>query len=122
MVFLLIIPRFLAFGVGLDPRQRQVFGPKLGPLLTACSLALISFSSVGLAPGYPGAGMNPGRCFAFAVARGDFKREFSGIMQTISDFVRPMDMVGRAPDRRFGLDSGIQYCAPLSSRALIGRR
>jgi len=35
----------------------------------------MTFASVGLAPGYPGAGMNPARCFAFAVARGEFRRE-----------------------------------------------
>ena len=67
---------FLAFGVGLDPRQQQVFGPKFGPFLVGCTVALTSFSSIGLAPGYPGAGMNPARCFAFAVARGDFTRKF----------------------------------------------
>jgi len=66
---------FLAFGVGLDPRQSKVFGPKLGPFLVACSLGLISFSSVGLAAGYPGVGMNPSRCFAFAVARDNFRRK-----------------------------------------------
>jgi glycerol uptake facilitator-like aquaporin len=66
----------LAFGVGLDPRQAQVFGPKLGPFLTACSLALITFSSVGLGEGYPGAGVNPTRCFAFAVARGEWKNQW----------------------------------------------
>jgi hypothetical protein len=68
--------RFLAFGVGLDPRQGLLFGPKLGPFLTACVLGLMTFASVGLAPGYPGAGMNPARCFAFAVARGEFSRKF----------------------------------------------
>lgn len=67
---------FLAFGVGLDPRQAQVFGPKLGPFLTACSLALVTFASVGIANGYPGAQVNPGRCFAFAVARGDFQHQW----------------------------------------------
>jgi len=67
--------RFLAFGVGLDPRQKQVFGPKLGPLLVGCTLGLVSFSSVGLAEGFPGVGMNPARCFAFAVARGEFRRK-----------------------------------------------
>ncbi len=66
---------FLSFGVGLDPRQHQVFGPKLGPFLTACVLGLVSFSSVGLATGYPGAGLNPARCFSTAVARGEFKRK-----------------------------------------------
>ncbi|TVY83573.1 Aquaporin-4, partial [Lachnellula suecica] len=66
----------LSFGVGLDPRQGKVFGPKLGPFLTACSLGLVSFSSVGLAPGYPGAGLNPARCFSFAVARGTFQNQW----------------------------------------------
>lgn len=65
----------LAFGVGLDPRQSVVFGPKLGPFLVACALGLTSFSSVGLAPGYPGAGLNPARCFSAAVARGTFQRK-----------------------------------------------
>jgi glycerol uptake facilitator-like aquaporin len=36
-------------------------------------LGLVSFSSSGVAPGYSGAGMNPGRCFAFAIARRDLK-------------------------------------------------
>jgi hypothetical protein len=32
---------FIAFGVGLDPRQREVFGPALSPILVSllkCSL------------------------------------------------------------------------------------
>lgn len=28
---------FIAFGVGLDPRQRQVFGPALSPILASLS-------------------------------------------------------------------------------------
>ncbi|PQE04639.1 hypothetical protein CJF30_00004416 [Rutstroemia sp. NJR-2017a BBW] len=70
------IARFLSFGVGLDPRQAQLFGPKLGPFMVGCTLGLTSFASVGLAVGYPGAQMNPGRCFAFAVARGEFKHQW----------------------------------------------
>ncbi|PQE05696.1 hypothetical protein CJF31_00004422 [Rutstroemia sp. NJR-2017a BVV2] len=68
------LARFLSFGVGLDPRQAQLFGPKLGPFMVGCTLGLTSFASIGLAAGYPGAQMNPGRCFAFAVARGEFKQ------------------------------------------------
>ncbi|KAF8848050.1 aquaporin-like protein [Acephala macrosclerotiorum] len=63
---------FLAFGVGLDPRCGAMFGPVVGPLLVGTSLGLASFSSIGLANGYPGVGMNPARCFAFSVARRDF--------------------------------------------------
>ncbi|MCJ1475417.1 hypothetical protein MMC13_004079, partial [Lambiella insularis] len=63
---------FVAFGVGLDPRQALLYGPVMGPLLVGCTLGLTSFASAGLIPGYTGAGMNPARCFAFAVARGGF--------------------------------------------------
>lgn len=42
----------------------------IGPLAVGCSLGLVSFASAGLVPGYDGAGLNPARCFAFAVARG----------------------------------------------------
>ncbi len=52
-----------------------MFGPKLGPFLVGCVLGLTSFASIGVAEGYPGASMNPARCFAFAVARSDFQRE-----------------------------------------------
>jgi hypothetical protein len=69
--------RFLSFGVGLDPRQAALFGPKLGPLLVGCILGLVSFASVGLAEGYPGLGANPARCFSYAVARGNFRCELA---------------------------------------------
>lgn len=62
---------FLAYGVGLDPRQALLFGPRLGPLLVGMSLGLVSFASTGMAPGYTGAQMNPARCFAFGIARRD---------------------------------------------------
>lgn len=65
--------RFLAFGTALDPRQAQITGPFIGPFLVAFSLGLISLAGAGLAPGYTGAGMNPARCFAFAVGRGNFR-------------------------------------------------
>ena len=67
--------RFLCFGVGLDPRQQQVFGPRLGPLLVGCVVGLISFSSIGLGAGFPGAGLNPARCFSTSVARNDYTCE-----------------------------------------------
>ena len=74
---------FISFGVGLDPRQAQLFGPVLGPFLVACTLGLVSFASAGVAQGYTGAGMNPARCFAFAVARGEFH---SGLFSSPSSF------------------------------------
>ena len=68
---------FISFGVGLDPRQAQLFGPVLGPFLVACTLGIVSFASAGVVQDYTGAGMNPARCFAFAVARGEFHSEIS---------------------------------------------
>lgn len=50
-----------------------MFGPRLGPLFVGCALGLVSFASSGLIADYTGASMNPARCFAFAIARGDFK-------------------------------------------------
>lgn len=73
---LLTLPSYLAFGVGLDPRQAEMFGPRLGPLFVGCTLGLVSFASSGLVSGYTGAAMNPARCFAFATARANYKGLF----------------------------------------------
>jgi glycerol uptake facilitator-like aquaporin len=62
---------YLAFGVGLDPRQAALFGPKLGPLMVGSALGLVAFASSGAMPGSMGAQMNPARCFAYAIARQD---------------------------------------------------
>lgn len=67
----LLVPSALAFGVALDPRQRELFGPLGGPFAVGCSLGLVSFATAGLVPGYTGASMNPTRCFAFAITRHD---------------------------------------------------
>lgn len=58
---------FLAFGVGLDPRQAELFGPALGPVLVglAAGSTVLSFSFA--KPGYGGASMNPARCFGVFV-------------------------------------------------------
>jgi glycerol uptake facilitator-like aquaporin len=54
---------FFAFGVGLDPRQRQIVGPTLGPYLVGLSLASLSFGTGYARYGYGGASLNPARCF-----------------------------------------------------------
>jgi len=87
----------LAFGVGLDPRQAQVFGPKQGPFLTACALGLIGFASISLGEWYQRAGLNPSRCFAYAVARGNFEHQriwwvgplTGGLAQTVMYHIVP---------------------------------
>jgi glycerol uptake facilitator-like aquaporin len=53
---------FLAFGVGLDPRQRDTFGPALGPFLVGVALGVVSFGTAFTRSGYGGASMNPARC------------------------------------------------------------
>lgn len=60
----------LAFGVGLDPRQKQTIGPSLGPFLVGMVLGVVGFGSGFTRYGYGGAGMNPARCFgAFVGSR-----------------------------------------------------
>ncbi|KAL7955600.1 aquaporin-like protein [Trichoderma compactum] len=70
-VFASFVLLFLSFGVGLDPRQAALFGPRMGPLLVGASLGLVSFATSGIIPGYAGAQMNPSRCLAFGIARRD---------------------------------------------------
>ncbi|KZF23374.1 aquaporin-like protein [Xylona heveae TC161] len=67
---------FLSFGVGLDPRQARLYGAYIGPLAVGCVLGLVTFASAGIVPGYTGASMFPGRCFAFAIARGNFSNQW----------------------------------------------
>lgn len=74
---------YLAYGVGLDPRQALFFGPRFGPLLVGVSLGLVIFATSSIAPGYQGAQMNPARCFAYGIAR----RDFSGKIQTYTPIV-----------------------------------
>ncbi|KAL4903047.1 hypothetical protein BDW74DRAFT_180337 [Aspergillus multicolor] len=58
---------FLSFGVGLDPRQRDVFGPALGPILVGFVLAMCTFFTGISRPGYSGFSGNPARCFGAMV-------------------------------------------------------
>ena len=58
---------FLAFGVGLDPRQSAIFGPALAPALVGIALGVLSFGLSFSKPGYGGASMNPARCFGVYV-------------------------------------------------------
>ncbi|KAE8413517.1 aquaporin-like protein [Aspergillus pseudocaelatus] len=58
---------FLSFGVGLDPRQREVFGPALGPIFVGIVLGVCTFMTGFSVPGYTGFSGNPARCFAAMV-------------------------------------------------------
>lgn len=46
---------FLATGIGLDPRQKVVFGQAGAPILIGLSLGITSFCSGFFLPGYTGA-------------------------------------------------------------------
>ncbi|KAK0732163.1 aquaporin-like protein [Lasiosphaeris hirsuta] len=61
----------LAFGVGLDPRQALLFGPRFGPLLVGATVGVMSFAGSGMIRGYAGASLNPARCFALGIVRRD---------------------------------------------------
>lgn len=58
---------FLAFGIGLDPRQAELFGPGLSPPLVGLSVAAVGYSLGFSHTGYGGASLNPGRCFGVFV-------------------------------------------------------
>ncbi|KAJ6094495.1 hypothetical protein N7467_002008 [Penicillium canescens] len=58
---------FLSFGVGLDPRQRSVFGPALGPILVGVVLGMCTFVTGFSRIGYSGFSGNPARCFGAMV-------------------------------------------------------
>jgi glycerol uptake facilitator-like aquaporin len=93
---------FLAYGLGLDPRQAVLWGPRMGPVLVGLALGLVAFATSGIAPGYAGAQMHPARCFAFAVA----KRDMTGDTPhaPLSDVFRQDRLTGMQGNGFGGLD------------------
>lgn len=45
---------FLSFAIGLDPRQREVFGPTLAPIFVGTVLGVCIVSTGFIRPGYTG--------------------------------------------------------------------
>ncbi|KAF2716100.1 MIP transporter [Polychaeton citri CBS 116435] len=60
---------FMAFGVGLDPRQGKIYGPAFGPVLVGITLGLVTLCSAIIRPGYTGASLNPARCLGLMTAK-----------------------------------------------------
>ncbi|KAJ4256167.1 hypothetical protein NW762_009244 [Fusarium torreyae] len=58
---------FLAFGVGLDPRQAKNIGPALAPFLVGLSVGTLTLASGFTRYGYGGASLNPARCMGVYV-------------------------------------------------------
>ncbi|KAF9788490.1 aquaporin-like protein [Thelephora terrestris] len=69
-VFILL---FLAYGVGLDPRQAKLFGAKYGPVLVGLIVGVMTSITATIHVGYTGAAMFPGRCFGLAAGIGEFQ-------------------------------------------------
>jgi len=63
----------LAYGVGLDPRQAKLFGPKYGPVLVGLVVGVMTSFTATIHAGYTGAAMFPGRCFGLAAGIGEFQ-------------------------------------------------
>jgi glycerol uptake facilitator-like aquaporin len=59
---------FLAFGLGLDPRNQGSFGPSLGPFLVGISSGVALFAGGVATPGYLGFSCNPARCLGLMAA------------------------------------------------------
>ncbi|KAF2667350.1 putative aquaporin transporter [Microthyrium microscopicum] len=59
---------FLAFGLGLDPRNSGSFGPGLGPFLVGISSAIALLAGGIARPGYLGLSCNPARCLGLMAA------------------------------------------------------
>ncbi|CAG8510716.1 4956_t:CDS:2 [Ambispora leptoticha] len=60
------------FGVALDPIRKKDFGLTMSAFLVSAVFGFFVWLSGGLHKGWPGASMNPAKCFAFSVATEDF--------------------------------------------------
>lgn len=120
---------FLAFGVGLDPRQAALFGPRMGPALVGASLGLVSFSTSGIIPGYAGAQMNPAKCFGNGIARMDLSYQWiywfgpavGGIMMGILyNFIPPHHAeLSKRKSREMGREMAADSMAERAEAAVI---
>jgi glycerol uptake facilitator-like aquaporin len=61
---------FLAFGLGLDPRNQGNFGAGMGPWLVGLSSAIALFAGAVAREGYEGVSCNPARCLGLMWAGG----------------------------------------------------
>lgn len=98
---------FLAFGVGLDPRQANTFGPAMAPILVGFAVALCAYATAFTIQGYGGAGLNPSRCLAVWVGSGGSL----GVTGPSSDF----GYTGSNGDRLW-----IYWIAPIAASVVHG--
>jgi hypothetical protein len=74
---------FLAFGVGLDPRQASILGGRLAPWLVGIVLGVLSFGSSFTRPGYGGA------------CEYEFPHKIAAILNNLSTSNEPCQMLWR---------------------------
>jgi glycerol uptake facilitator-like aquaporin len=63
---------FMAFGLGLDPRNANAFPPALAPFLVGSAVGLALFSGGISVEGYLGSSNNPARCLGLMMAGNRF--------------------------------------------------
>jgi glycerol uptake facilitator-like aquaporin len=63
-----LVVLFLAFGLGLDPRNKGSFSPAIGPFLVGISAAIVLFAGGIARPGDFGVSCNPARCLGLMAA------------------------------------------------------
>jgi glycerol uptake facilitator-like aquaporin len=74
---------YLAFGLGLDPRNKGSFSPSVGPFLVGASSAVALFAGGVARPGYLGLSCNPARCLGLQSASHRFTYLW---VQWVADF------------------------------------
>lgn len=84
---------FVAFGIGLDPRQAQTFGPAVAPVLVGILLGSTTLATGIAKPGYTGIctvfcfsssrttadlmiAVNPSRCLGLMTAKEDLQHHY----------------------------------------------
>ena len=87
---------FSVYGTAFNPKQREVFGPMLPPLIIGITLGLGIFASSSLGGGsstpYTGAGMNPSLCYGILMSYSAIKNHPIPAFPTASAgyFIGPM--------------------------------
>ncbi|KAH7116454.1 aquaporin-like protein [Dactylonectria macrodidyma] len=97
-----LISIFLAFALGLDPRQATLFSPAVGPALVGLSVGILIFAAGGLGfSGYSGPSFNPGRCLAYSVARNNWESPMTAaiIQSVLYRLVPPFRILSSSDDK-----------------------
>ncbi|KAF7187118.1 Aquaporin PIP 1-3 [Pseudocercospora fuligena] len=75
---------FLAFGVGLEPRNAKTYGPAFAPVLVGLTLGLGTLASSFVKEGYSGISFNSARCLGLMTAKGNLQYNYLHWIATLS--------------------------------------